>query len=654
MEAGCQQCALIYQGILQGFGADSVGDAEWAYLTKIVGVEGFQVQVLQAEYRYQFDVNERDEMMLMGAPQDYYSLDFYVLPGSPLPPFPGVKLRKIAPQRTKETYMSTLLEWIDNCDSAHDCSVGAFLMPSRVLDVGSPEDVKVYDQIKLLDTRKFSLPNAPYVALSHCWGGDVALKTTKENYLKREQGIPFEDLPTTFQDAVTVTRVLGIKYLWIDATCIIQDSTEDWELESQNMADIYAMAYLVIGADMAPNSHTGFLKRDLKIRDQRSGYNRDNYDILRRPFVYINNPNDVMTNTYILLDITHSDPFRPRVSGYTQPLHQRAWAVQEQALARRMVHFTTKELVWQCRESYLCECKQLDRRPGLLNTHYLSNAKAALLTCLRTSNASDRIRGWNHILSIYRERDLTNKMDFLPALSGMVRKIYEIGAGGRYLAGLWERDLPDALVWSLERHSQAKVEEVLCRRFVPYRAPTWSPASLEALPGCRFPGIITTKYSYEDRGEDSRIQPWAQIEDVEYVPSGLNIFGAVLSSQIKITGPIFTSRSTRTRHLEVISPPTDTDLMMLCSRDMELSVSDEANLYCLVIGFGESSRSNDRNHFSGLVLIPAPCGAATATTDMVFERVGAFHCSGQEYANNGYNEKSLYFKACPRKTIVII
>jgi hypothetical protein len=61
----------------------------------------------------------------------------------------------------------------------------------------------------------------------------------------------FASLPKSFQDAVTVTRGLGLRYLWIDALCIAQDDKSDWELESGNMAAIYRNVYLVIGADMS-------------------------------------------------------------------------------------------------------------------------------------------------------------------------------------------------------------------------------------------------------------------------------------------------------------------------------------------------------------------------------------------------------------------
>ncbi len=46
-----------------------------------------------------------------------------------------------------------------------------------------------------------------------------------------------------FRDAVTVTRGLGIKYIWIDSLCIIQDDDEDWENESRRMEQVFSAAY---------------------------------------------------------------------------------------------------------------------------------------------------------------------------------------------------------------------------------------------------------------------------------------------------------------------------------------------------------------------------------------------------------------------------
>lgn len=61
-----------------------------------------------------------------------------------------------------------------------------------------------------------------YACLSHCWGsGKNIIKTTGEKYKEHaEQGIEFDVLPRTFQDAVRICQKLGIRYIWIDSVCI--------------------------------------------------------------------------------------------------------------------------------------------------------------------------------------------------------------------------------------------------------------------------------------------------------------------------------------------------------------------------------------------------------------------------------------------------
>jgi hypothetical protein len=48
-------------------------------------------------------------------------------------------------------------------------------------------------------------------------------------------GISVDASPKTFQDVIYATWRLGIQYLWIDSLCIIQDSNEDWNVDSSLM-----------------------------------------------------------------------------------------------------------------------------------------------------------------------------------------------------------------------------------------------------------------------------------------------------------------------------------------------------------------------------------------------------------------------------------
>jgi hypothetical protein len=53
------------------------------------------------------------------------------------------------------------------------------------------------------------------------------IKTTKSTLDDHLRGIDVRSLPQTFQDAIVFTRKLGMRFLWIDSLCIVQDDIED-------------------------------------------------------------------------------------------------------------------------------------------------------------------------------------------------------------------------------------------------------------------------------------------------------------------------------------------------------------------------------------------------------------------------------------------
>jgi hypothetical protein len=113
--------------------------------------------------------------------------------------------------------------------------------------------------VKLVNTGYGELQ--PYVALSYCWGtGQTLITTTRENLATHRDEIPFERLPRTITDAITITRDLSIQFLWVDALCIVQDSLdgEDWQRESAKMGSIYGNAYATIAAEISEKCTDGF------------------------------------------------------------------------------------------------------------------------------------------------------------------------------------------------------------------------------------------------------------------------------------------------------------------------------------------------------------------------------------------------------------
>lgn len=132
-------------------------------------------------------------------------------------------------------------------------------LPSRLLDV---KQLPNSAAVRVQDTSALDI-GVQYLALSHCWGSIDTIKLTSTSLVKYYSSICYDELPRTFQDAVSVTRRLGFRYLWIDSLCIIQDSEEDWKRESAKMGDVYRNSTSCIAALAARNSEGGcFSLRD--------------------------------------------------------------------------------------------------------------------------------------------------------------------------------------------------------------------------------------------------------------------------------------------------------------------------------------------------------------------------------------------------------
>jgi hypothetical protein len=145
--------------------------------------------------------------------------------------------------------------WIlDYIDNHSECASNLNpALPTRVLDVGLSNGNQ---EPRLILGHGIQ---GPYIALSHYWGSSKPLVTNIGNIQEHLTTIPFQGLPQTFQDAVTITRRLSYRFLWIDSLCIIQDSPEDWQNECTKMSDIYKNAVVIITGLAAKDSSCGFL-----------------------------------------------------------------------------------------------------------------------------------------------------------------------------------------------------------------------------------------------------------------------------------------------------------------------------------------------------------------------------------------------------------
>lgn len=68
----------------------------------------------------------------------------------------------------------------------------------------------------------------------------MGIKLEEQTNQCLKSGIHVGDFPATLQDSILITRELGLKYVWIDALCIRQESKDDWRAEAGRMRDVYA------------------------------------------------------------------------------------------------------------------------------------------------------------------------------------------------------------------------------------------------------------------------------------------------------------------------------------------------------------------------------------------------------------------------------
>jgi len=156
----------------------------------------------------------------------------------------------------EESYLS-VTGWIRDCQKNHEscCLASPTSRPKRLLDLIPPNrDIS----LRLIETELAR--NYQYAALSYVWGGPQRMATTTHNIEARSICIEEANLPRTIEDAIRISRKLGIRYLWIDAFCIIQDSENDKKEQLNIMGDIYHGAYITIAAINAHTAEDGFLK----------------------------------------------------------------------------------------------------------------------------------------------------------------------------------------------------------------------------------------------------------------------------------------------------------------------------------------------------------------------------------------------------------
>lgn len=442
------------------------------------------------------------------------------------------KLRGVLRKMSKDLGSHTTLEiasgWLNNCSKTHEnCSQpvnGAHNLPKRVLNVGD----EITDPFLVEPTGDSR--SGKWAALSYCWGVEPSMKLTKQNETQLKRGKPLYQFDATIRDAILVTRALGLTYLWIDALCIFQDQSLDWNEQSSKMEVIYGESTVTIVAANSSSVVQGFLKeRNLQY------IALDRYQSKRKSDETLHN--SIAQRIYI------APSWELQGDEITGDWTKRGWTMQEGLLPQRLLYFTSTQIIWKCCTAIEYErgIKQEPQKEiingmvdgtGMEIWYFDLFSKFKALSFYLKLNPEipmfEKYRLWYELVEEYTPRQFKKIQDRLVAISGLARIFSDLIEDTGYVAGLWKHDLLRGLLW---RVRGAKLISSKMKRDL-------------SCPSNEFPSWTWASVAYEtvvyDHARQDGLRPFAVIEDVSVdLINEENQFGAVKSGRISITGPIF-------------------------------------------------------------------------------------------------------------------
>jgi hypothetical protein len=373
--------------------------------------------------------------------------------------------------------------WLRKCLKEHKgCQTADSALPTRLLDVGTVNDA---GKTRIVYGSQLSDQGATYLALSYCWGGKTkqsewVLNTA--NIKTRERDIRESQLPQSFLDIIMLARELEVRYVWIDALCILQDSQEDWEKEAATMKRIYTNAICtVVSPASDPQQHI-FVERDPLVTraarlQLRSSDGSHSAVVKFHPIL----PKWHVKSSLDFHEVGQSD------LKASLPTSKRSWCLQEYELSQRVIMFTTHQFVWvcqgmQCSEeefstTSLSTIDTTNQDNGPKNTRWIDCIRIRLKvlfasvcnsmqsvpraiddgwdeqSSMPTEQFNKRFldppgnhRRWEKLVEDYTSRSMTNPQDRLSAVAGIAEKRYE-ETQDQYLMGLWKSNLKNDLLW---------------------------------------------------------------------------------------------------------------------------------------------------------------------------------------------------------------
>ncbi|KAF4841385.1 hypothetical protein CGCSCA4_v009552 [Colletotrichum siamense] len=306
----------------------------------------------------------------------------------------------LLPTIKSKVEISRILQWIETCTTTHPitrCRAHNYqgfkstfprLQVLRLIDLDSDSLIEVSD------IRPYK-----YVALSYVWGGVSSFRLTKSTLGRLRQPGSVSQirdrLSLTILDTMKLVKLLGLRYVWVDLLCLVQDDPEDLRRGTAVMDNVFERSWLTVIAACGNHANYGLPA----VTGTRA-------------------PQHAMRIT----DKTRLGLYTPLDWALAATVYQtRGWTFQEQALCQRALCFVDNKVFFRCGSDGFSEAC-LDQ-PVAKKRHEWEEPWSPP----QAFRLKDPVRDWEDIVSRYSGRALTDQRDVLRAVEGIMRRAREKG-----------------------------------------------------------------------------------------------------------------------------------------------------------------------------------------------------------------------------------
>ncbi|KAK3722401.1 hypothetical protein LTR37_002392 [Vermiconidia calcicola] len=334
------------------------------------------------------------------------------------PDFLGRRLRSL-----NETKLQLIKNWLHICSGYHgqDCQ-----LPDNEAFQELREGA-YFGVIDLEEMRLRCLPeNAVYVALSYTWGpaqqGRFRTELKSVMTIIKRGGLSrhLDDLPKTIRDAINLVRNLGLRYLWVDSICTVQDMKGTWDRYADVRHLVYGNAFLTICAADGNDADAGLRALSQDGGDADAGVDAHFQPASRAPqCIESYSPNLQLMARYPLEAYVRQSKW-----------HTRAWTFQERFLSKRCLVFVRGRVYYECRSTTMCE--DVDLETPIAGSSLDFDQSSGQNFRKFSGNPVDAYRIG---VTLYTARELSRSHDILAAFDG-VGKLLCGDLGGESVYGL--------------------------------------------------------------------------------------------------------------------------------------------------------------------------------------------------------------------------